>query len=40
MIVRGFAMTIVRVWPFGTVDVEDAKGNRYRVTGLPFLSAK
>ncbi len=27
---------IVKVWPFGTVDVEIATGARFRVTGLPI----
>ena len=38
VIKAGFAGTceIIRVWPFGTVDVEDAKGRCFRVTGLPI----
>lgn len=34
--VYGKLGTIVRVHPFGTIDVEMPNGNRYRVTGLSF----
>lgn len=36
MTVRGHIGTIIKVYPFGTVDVELADGRCYRVTGLSF----
>jgi len=34
---RNTTATIVKVHPFGTIDVEAANGNRFRVTGLAFI---
>jgi len=35
--VYGQICTIVKVYPFGTIDVVSANGRHYRVTGLSFL---
>jgi len=36
--VRGVSCRIVRVWPFGTIDVVSLDGKHaWRVTGLSFL---
>jgi hypothetical protein len=32
--VRGQVCKIVKAYPFGTLDVEDTNGRRFRVTGL------
>jgi hypothetical protein len=32
---RGQLLTIVKVHPFGTLDVKAANGKHYRITGLP-----
>lgn len=34
--VYGQICTIVKVYPFGTIDVVSANGRQYRVTGLSF----
>ena len=34
--VYGQICTIVKVYPFGTIDVVTATGRQYRVTGLSF----
>ena len=34
--VYGQICTIVKVYPFGTLDVVSANGRHYRVTGLSF----
>jgi hypothetical protein len=39
MTVRGQQVQIVRIHPFGTVDVSNPiTGKSFRVTGLPFIS--
>ena len=39
MTVRGRPSTIIRVWPLGTVDVQDDdNGQCYRVTGLRMFA--
>ena len=35
--VRGIRGRIVKIHPFGTVDVVTDSGAHYRITGLPFL---
>jgi hypothetical protein len=35
--VYGQICIIVKVYPFGTIDVVSANGRQYRVTGLSFL---
>lgn len=37
MTVRGMLCTIIKVHPFGTVDVEAPNGRNFRVTGLAFI---
>lgn len=34
---RNTTAVIVKVHPFGTIDVETKNGNRFRVTGLAFI---
>ena len=34
---NGQICTIVKVYPFGTMDIEAPNGNRFRVTGLSWL---
>jgi len=34
---RNTTMTIIRVYPCGTIDVVDDSGKYYRITGLNFL---
>jgi preprotein translocase subunit YajC len=37
----GMLATIIKVHPFGTIDIQiDATGDCFRVTGLPFVSAR
>lgn len=37
IVVYGVTCTIVKIHPFGTVDVEAPNGRYYRVTGLSFF---